>query len=599
MTDAPPLAADLTLDEARALLEAQVRKTTWGRRGLAARLSVFFFERTGAFDVIFSSFTESRRVEQTHEPHEGGSVDGPENGPAPGPWDIRAQMPPAFTPEHRVAIRVPHTEHVLSCHRCGGDGRVTCSNCGGSGRVNCSSCGGDGRVSRTRTVTEHNAQGQPTTRTEHYTESCSSCGSSGRVTCTNCGGDGQVTCGTCKGRRMLRHFALLHVRWSTRTLSEQIEKTDLPDALVSKAKGDEIHREDEEYLEPGRGGEGRGPYRGVAVRVNADVEEAANRLIAKHSLTEGDKLHRQRLVVRAVPVWEARYHWGSEVRRFWIYGKDRRVHAPNFPISRLRVAGAILGSAAVPTSLVAAYAMSGPARPPEPSYTYTPPPTITAPVLPPSIPIPPKKPPPPPPPLASAKGKRPAAPPGKAVVELRTDPPGLEVLVKGRKVGVSPLFVTIDAKSGGECTGGVCTSGSCTGGTCVGGMCGGGSCQSGDVMCSGGMCSGGMCSGGTCSGQRCQGATCPAGYRCRGATCTGGSCASASCTGGMCAGSICAGTTCIGGSCIGGSCSGACTGGVCGGGACELVTEVTVRGGKEGERVVAVGPSDGAVIEVR
>jgi len=579
------------------LLELHVRKTTWGRRGLAARLPVFAFERTGAFDVVFASFTESRRVELTEEPYAGGGVDGPENGAAPAPWDIPAQMPPRFTREHRVAIRVPHTEVVRTCHRCGGNGKLTCAECGGSGKVRCSSCGGDGRVSRSRTVTETNSQGQTTSRTEHYTESCWSCGTTGRVGCSRCGADGKITCGTCEGMGRLRHFALLHVRWSTRTSSEQIERTDLPDNLVALAGGDEIHREEEARIEPGRGGEsGGGPYRGVAVRVNADVEAAANRLIDLHRIPEGDKLHGQRLVVRAVPVYEARYHWGHEVRRFWVYGKDRRVHAPQYPISRLRVAGAALGSVAVPATLAVSLALG---KRPDPPVYDEPPSTLAAPVSPTSIPMPVRPPPPPPPPpLAHAKGSRPAAPAGKAVIELRTDPPGLEVLVKGRKVGVSPLFLTVDAKSGGPCSGGTCTGGTCSGGTCVGGSCSGGSCASGDVMCSGGSCAGGMCAGGTCSGQRCEGATCPAGYRCTGAECSGGSCAGAMCSGGMCAGAVCAGGSCVGGSCVGGSCSGACTGGSCTGGGCEPVTEVKLRGAA-GERRIEVGPSDGALIEVR
>jgi hypothetical protein len=394
---------------------------------------------------------------------------------------------------------------------------------------------------------------------------------------------------------------LLHVRWWTWTTSEQIEKTDLPDQLVALAGGDEIHREDEARIEPGRGGEGGGgPYRGVAVRVNADVEAAANRLIAQHDSTpEGDKLHRQRLVVRAVPVYEARYTWGNGVRCFWVYGKDRRVHAPNYPISRLRVAGAALGGAAVPASLVAALAIGGRAAPVEPSVPSAPAPAIEAPVSPTALPLPMNWPPAPPPPLARATGPRPKAAAGKAVVELRTDPAGLEVLVKGRKVGVSPLYLTIDAKSGGPCTGGVCTGGMCAGGSCVGGSCSGGSCQSGDVMCSGGSCMGQTCSGATCKGQRCEGAKCPAGYRCAGARCEGASCALASCTGGTCAGALCAGTTCIGGMCTGGSCGGPCgSGGECVGGGCEPVTEVKVRG-KEGERTIEIGLSDGEVIELR
>jgi hypothetical protein len=71
--------------------------------------------------------------------------------------------------------------------------------------------------------------------------------------------------------------------------------------------------------------------------VSEEVNAAANELIAGH-VFEGQRLHRQKLVVRGIPVHEARYRWGNATRRFWIYGMERAVHAPDFPISRERVA---------------------------------------------------------------------------------------------------------------------------------------------------------------------------------------------------------------------------------------------------------------------
>ncbi|MRG92224.1 hypothetical protein [Polyangium spumosum] len=464
-----PAPVELSLDDARVLLEQHVRATTWGRRGLAARLDVTSFERSGAFDVVFQSFTETRGTELTHEPYLDGPVDGPENGPAPEPWAIPMQMPPRFTPDERVAVRVPHTDEVRTCFGCGGDGRVTCDTCGGGGRVSCSSCGGDGRITETRTVTETDAQGNTTTRTETHTSTCTWCSGSGRVTCSKCGGGGQVTCDTCVGQRRLCHFRRMHVRWSTRTNSKQLEKTGLPDELVGLAGGEVILAEEDARIEQGRGIEGPGPYRGVSVRVNADVEAAANGLITSHVFPADEKLHCQRLVVRAVPVYEARYRWGKDTRSFWIFGTDRRVHAPRYPISPWRVGGAVLGVVAVPGVIVGANVV-GTSYPPAPFPSIGDAPAYRLdgsawrmePAQTPSIPIPP-----PPREFEKATAPRPSAAPGKAVVELRTDPPGMDVFVEGERRGASPLWITIPSRSAGPCKQGKCAiGGRCTVGAC-------------------------------------------------------------------------------------------------------------------------------------
>jgi DnaJ-class molecular chaperone len=98
-------------------------------------------------------------------------VDGPENGPAPGAWDVAVTQPALFE-NHTAHYRVPHTSRVEVCHTCRGRGEVSCGTCGGDGRVSCGTCDGDGRVSRTRTITRTDAQGNSRFETEHYTESC-------------------------------------------------------------------------------------------------------------------------------------------------------------------------------------------------------------------------------------------------------------------------------------------------------------------------------------------------------------------------------------------------------------------------------------------
>jgi hypothetical protein len=183
--------------------------------------------------------------------------------------------------------------------------------------------------------------------------------------------------------------------------------------------------------------------------VNADVEAAANALIALHVFPENEKLHGQRLVVRAVPVYEGRYRWGKEMRSFWVFGTDRRVHAPRYPLSRWRVGGAVLGVVAVPGMIVGANVVGEVTSPPRASVEAWVPP---APELPTPMPAP----------LEKAPGPKPIVDVGEVAFEVRTDPPGMEVFVEGERRGISPLWIRIPAGELGPCgPGDRCEVGKC------------------------------------------------------------------------------------------------------------------------------------------
>ena len=79
----------------------------------------------------------------THPP--GQLIDGPQNGPAPGPWDIAAQPSQLFQNSQKH-FEVPHTASVKVCHGCMGNGFNRCWKCLGRGRVS-HVISGRGRVS--------------------------------------------------------------------------------------------------------------------------------------------------------------------------------------------------------------------------------------------------------------------------------------------------------------------------------------------------------------------------------------------------------------------------------------------------------------------
>jgi hypothetical protein len=347
MTTLTTTTTECTLDQARDALETWVRSTRWKRRGLSRALVIDAFEHSGAEHVIFQSFVEGRGTVETHEPYRGGDVDGPERGSAPDAWQISVATP-AMWSDTRGSYEVPHTAVVRTCHGCGGRGEVRCGTCGGDGRVSCSSCGGSGSVTTTTTTTSTDANGNTSSSTYMTTSSCTWCSGSGTVQCSHCSGSGRVTCGTCSGACNLKHYRRLDVGFRTHTTEKILEKTDLPDHLVATVTGTLELAEEDERIEPKAGG--GGPFRG-ATRVTEEVNAAANELIAAH-VFEGQKLHRQKLVVRGVPVHEARYRWGKKTRRFWVYGLERAIHAPDFPISRHRVAS-LIGAIALVVAIVA------------------------------------------------------------------------------------------------------------------------------------------------------------------------------------------------------------------------------------------------------
>ena len=78
--------------------------------------------------------THTHTHTHTHIRHSGQLIDGPQNGPAPGPWDIAAQPNQLFQ-DHEKHFEVPHTASVKMCHNCAGGGMTQCWRCRGRGRV--------------------------------------------------------------------------------------------------------------------------------------------------------------------------------------------------------------------------------------------------------------------------------------------------------------------------------------------------------------------------------------------------------------------------------------------------------------------------------
>ncbi|XP_070536454.1 protein SSUH2 homolog [Ptychodera flava] len=264
-----------------------------------------------ALHYELETFTEARSTSRVHEPHYGGPVDGPMNGIAPGPWQIDVQPDGLFS-NHTKFTEVPHTSTVHGCHRCYSRGFIRCGRCYGRGRVRCSWCRGSGR--RTKRVRDGNG------RYKSVRVSCTSCGGRGRKRCMRCGGDGRVTCPTCRGYCFLRWFIRLKVQFVNNLSDYILEKSDLPDELIRDVGGVILFEQTLPYVWP------------ISCYPVADINANSLRIVTHHRNSWQDRRKlQQRQRLRAVPVSEAHYNWKDVSTRFWVYGNERSVYAPDYP----------------------------------------------------------------------------------------------------------------------------------------------------------------------------------------------------------------------------------------------------------------------------
>lgn len=378
----------MTLDAARVRLERWVRTTRWLYRGYALRMEVRAFRSLGARHLSWEQHYETRSVGKATRLYGGGEVDGPERGATPDLWAVAVSAPTDFVEETQV-VAMPHTSHVATCHGCqgrgrvacgpcNGNGRVSCANCNGSGRCacgscggsghsNCGGCGGGGTTTRSEPVTSTDANGVTSTTYETRSDPCGSCGGSGHlscgtcgasgsvlcggcggggtVTCSGCGGAGDVVCGLCEGHGRLEHYDALTIKRTHAVHTATLDGGALPDRVVREATGALEHEASAVTLTESEALAGH--------RLDDTVANALRSLVATHPRPMNAKALRERARVRSVPVHEGVYVWGGRAQRFYVYGFDERVYAPDFPRSPWRTGAAVL---AVVVAVLAVFA---------------------------------------------------------------------------------------------------------------------------------------------------------------------------------------------------------------------------------------------------
>lgn len=254
-------------------------------------------------------YRSTNRAQKGHP--KGQAFDGPQNGPAPLPWQIACSVVPHF--QDRVEkIEVPHTSSIAKDNHCGGDGILKCGDCNGSGQDKCNSCGGDGRV------TKHH-DGKSTQ------EKCNSCNGTGKKSCNKCGGDGKIKCNVCSGYGQIRFF--IEMTRTHKTLKHMKSIDNIPDKDLSPqeiqiAKGPKpILEKTSVNIAPPQG-------------FSFEVDQALRDIDALAS-QERDRLnafqHQERISLSMVPVTQVKASHEKDNFEWYIYGEKLFVKPINYP----------------------------------------------------------------------------------------------------------------------------------------------------------------------------------------------------------------------------------------------------------------------------
>ncbi|XP_077868667.1 protein SSUH2 homolog [Saccoglossus kowalevskii] len=98
-----------------------------------------------------------------------------------------------------------------------------------------------------------------------------------------------------------------------------LEKSDMPDELIRGVSGTTIFEQTLPFVWP------------ISAYPVPEISANSQRLVAEHQTFNMERQLQQRQRLRAVPVSEVAYTWKDTNTRFWVYGNEHKVHAPDYP----------------------------------------------------------------------------------------------------------------------------------------------------------------------------------------------------------------------------------------------------------------------------
>ncbi|KAJ4704529.1 protein SSUH2-like [Melia azedarach] len=221
--------------EIRELLIDHVgHRCCWGSRP-ARTWKIHAIEDCNVYVGTLETFIEERETITETEPYLGGNIDGKDNGPVLGTWelDLRSQFPVLFVTHQETQVKIPHSETLEKCSGCAGRGDSVCPSCNADQEsgfykenrmTQCSTCYGRGLIAH--------RDGSDTI--------CTKCNGNGKIPCATCGSRGLIKCRTCGGTGSLLTCSVALVRWktlSTRKVSATSGAASVPDEVFHRAKG--------------------------------------------------------------------------------------------------------------------------------------------------------------------------------------------------------------------------------------------------------------------------------------------------------------------------------------------------------------------------
>lgn len=334
-------AQPVTDEPTRSRVRAAVVRWAQRQSGLAstepsAGVEVRSITARPAFEAQITTRMESRSLAFVAPPwRDDDAVPVPPEATAPGssvdPWALALPEVEAWTswraeflldtPPIRSLCR--SCEHGrVPCVECKGSGDRACPTCNGRVRIRCGRCAGSGEVAGSRGLERcpgcHGRRDEPCPQCDY-----------GRVACARCHGKKTVSCSRCKGLGQLVERVAV-VQSYEGVAAASVVRASLPAAIEVRSRDMDplaaVHIEAPEI----------DPYALAREVPHAALAEAAALLLADEAarMREGQRVTRQRLVVRLYPAFEVRCEVDRETYTLWVHGPRDEVFSDASPRTR-------------------------------------------------------------------------------------------------------------------------------------------------------------------------------------------------------------------------------------------------------------------------
>ena len=291
-----------------------------------------------AFEAQVTTRMESRALSFVAPPwRDDDAIAVPPEATAPGasvdPWALALPEVEAWTtwraeflldtPPIRSLCRA--CEHGrVPCVECRGGGDRTCPTCAGRVRIRCGRRAGSGEVSGAKGLERcpgcNGRRDQP----------CGAC-EYGRVACARCHGKKTVSCTRCKGLGQLVERVAV-VQSYEGVAAASVVRSSLPSAIAAEVQTRDTDPLPVVHIEAAE----IDPYALARELPHAALAEAAALLLADEAgrVREGQRVTRQRLVVRRYAACEVRCEIDGEPYTLWVHGPRDAVYADASPRTR-------------------------------------------------------------------------------------------------------------------------------------------------------------------------------------------------------------------------------------------------------------------------